>query len=200
MSQFFPVDASNITCPPTTLHSERLLLRQWQESDFAPFAQLNADLEVMRYFPAPLSREQSDASAELIRTRIAQQGWGLWALERKDNGQFIGFTGLAVPRRQLPFMPCVEIGWRLAREAWRQGYASEAARVALAHGFEVLDLAEIVSFTALTNLASQAVMRSIGMRNANYEFEHPALEEGSPLRRHCLYRLSREEWRRQRAV
>jgi hypothetical protein len=104
-----------------TRHTERLVLRQWREEDLEPFAQLNADPEVMRYFPAPLDREQSDAMVTRMRERIEVQGWGLWAVERRDTGAMVGFTGLAVPRHPLPFQPCVEVGWRLARGAWGHG-------------------------------------------------------------------------------
>ncbi len=180
---------------PLTLNTARLLLRPWRDSDRAPFAALNADPEVMEFFPALKSREQSDASIDLWTAQFAERGWSNWAVELRDSGAFIGFIGLSVPRRQLPFSPCVEIGWRLARAHWGQGVATEGARAALAAGFEQLGLAEIVSFTALTNLRSRAVMERLGMRSDSAEdFDHPALPEGHALRRHCLYRLTREDW------
>ncbi|MDC6168027.1 GNAT family N-acetyltransferase [Paucibacter sp. XJ19-41] len=179
---------------PLTLNTARLLLRPWRDSDRAPFAALNADPEVMEFFPALQSREQSDASIDLWTAQFAERGWSNWAVELRDSAAFIGFIGLSVPRRQLPFSPCVEIGWRLARAHWGQGLATEGARAALAAGFEQLGLAEIVSFTALTNLRSRAVMERLGMRSDSAEdFDHPALPEGHALRRHCLYRLTRED-------
>lgn len=171
------------------LTTPRLRLRQWQEQDLEPFAALNADPEVMRYFPGLQSRAASRASIDTWSAEIAGRGWSNWAVELPGSARFIGFVGLTVPRRALPFMPCVEIGWRFARAHWGQGYASEAARCALNVGFERLGLAEIVSFTALVNLRSRAVMERIGMVNAGEDFDHPALPEGSELRRHCLYRV-----------
>lgn len=156
---------------------------------------MNADPEVMRYFPALLSAEQTNAGIDIWLGQFHEQGWSNWAVERLDSGEFIGFVGLSVPRRQLPFSPCVEIGWRLKRAAWGHGYATEGARECLRAGFERLALDEIVSFTTMTNLPSVAVMKRIGMRDANADFEHPALQAGHPLRPHCLYKITRSEWR-----
>ena len=174
----------------------RLRLRQWREADRAPFAALNADSAVMEYFPALLSREASDKSLDASQAKLSEQGWGLWAVERRDSGAFIGFTGLSVPVRPLPFTPCVEIGWRLARAHWGCGFASEAARAALRAGFTRAGLNEIVSFTTLLNLRSRTVMERIGMQNANEDFDYPSLPEGHPLRRHCLYRLTKADWQK----
>lgn len=168
----------------------RLQLRQWHDSDLAPFAALNADAQVMEFFPERLSRAQSDAMAERCESLIAQNGWGFWAAELKSSGQFIGFVGLHRPTAALPFAPCVEIGWRLAPAYWGQGLATEAAQACLRAGFTHLDLPEIVSFTALQNVRSRAVMQRLGMQAAG-EFEHPSLAPGHALRAHCLYRLSR---------
>jgi len=176
--------------------SERLILRRWRECDRPPFAALNADPEVMRHFPATLGREQSDASIDFWDAQFAERGWSCWAVELRQGGAFIGFIGLSVPRRQLPFSPCVEVGWRLARPHWGQGLASEGARAALGVGFTRLKLAEIVSFTSLGNQRSRAVMERIGMTNAQEDFDHPAVAEGSPLRRHCLYRITHAQWQR----
>jgi RimJ/RimL family protein N-acetyltransferase len=179
----------------------RLHLRHWQDADRAPYAALNADAQVMRWFPALLSAEQSNAAVNRHQTQFAQHGWGLWAVERRDTGEFIGFVGLAVPRAELPCSPCVEVGWRLVRAHWHQGFATEAARAALQVGFEPLGLDEIVSFTALGNAPSRAVMQRIGMTHRpDQDFEHPGVPEGHPLRRHCLYRLSASDWRRQQAA
>lgn len=178
----------------------RLILRQWKPEDRAPFAALNGDPVAMEHFPATLSRAESDALADRIEGLIAERGWGFWAVELKATGEFIGFTGLHVPRADLPMSPCVEIGWRLSREHWGRGYATEAAEAALAIGFTRLDLAEIVSFTALRNLRSQKVMQRLGMQwDADGTFEHTSVPEGHPARTHCLYRLSRDAWAERQA-
>jgi RimJ/RimL family protein N-acetyltransferase len=174
------------------LETPRLYLRQWRDSDLAPFARLNADAEVMEFFPSRLDRQASDAMAGRIRAKIAERGWGLWAVEARASGEFIGFVGLQPPAAKLPFSPCIEIGWRLARACWGKGYATEAARESLRFGFEELGLDEIVSFTALGNRRSRAVMERIGMvEDPAGAFDHPSVPEGSPVRAHCLYRLRR---------
>lgn len=180
---------------PIEIETPRLVLRQWRERDREPFAAMNADPAVMEFFPSLQTREASDASIDAWQAQFARQGWSNWAAELRETGAFIGFVGLSVPRRVLPFSPCVEIGWRLARAHWGRGYATEGARAALRMGFEQLGLGEIVSFTTLGNLRSRAVMERIGMRNANEDFEHPAVPEGHALRWHCLYRIGREQWR-----
>jgi RimJ/RimL family protein N-acetyltransferase len=179
---------------PIEFETERLRLVAWQERHIAPFAEINADPEVMRYFPATLTEEQTRAGVEIWRSQFAELGWSNWAVELKRSGEFIGFVGLSVPRRQLPFSPCVEVGWRLARQFWGQGYATEAAKASLAAGFGRLGLSEVVSFTALANQPSRAVMERIGMRNTGRDFDQPALPEESSLRRHCLYVITRERW------
>jgi RimJ/RimL family protein N-acetyltransferase len=165
----------------------RLLLRQWRPSDRALFAQLNADPRVMEFFPSTLTREQSDAQADRFESFISEHGWGLWAVELKTDGSFVGFVGLSIPAAQLPFSPCIEIGWRLAFDYWGQGFATEAGEKALRVGFELLDLKEIVSFTAVINRRSRAVMERLRMTQSA-SFEHPSVPAGSPLREHCLYR------------
>ena len=177
------------------LVTQRLRLRQWRDDDLAPFAALNADPEVMRYFPAPLTREQSDQLAGRIRSKIERQGWGLWAVEVAGGPPFIGFVGLSRPTFEAPFVPAVEIGWRLARMGWGHGYATEAAGAALGFGFEQLGLREIVSFTSTVNERSIRVMRRLGMsHDAADDFDHPRVADG-PLRRHVLYRLAENQWR-----
>ena len=165
----------------------KVSLRQWQNSDLAPFAALNADPEVMRYFLCPLTREQSDALARRQRELIAHQGWGLWAVD--VDGEFAGFTGLAVPTFEAPFMPCVEIGWRLAREYWGRGVAYEAAQQALHHAFAELHLPEVLSFTAAMNDRSRRLMERLGLvRDLHGDFLHPRIPDGHELSRHVLYR------------
>lgn len=175
--------------------TERLRLRQWRPADREPFARLNADPRVMEFFPALLDRIASDAMANRLETQIAERGWGFWAVDVLGGENFIGFVGLHIPVPAIPCSPCVDVGWRLAFRHWGQGYASEAARGALHVGFELLDLSEIVSFTALQNRRSRAVMERLHMRETGETFEHPSVPIGNPLRRHCLYRLSREQWR-----
>jgi RimJ/RimL family protein N-acetyltransferase len=172
-----------------------LLLREWRDEDLAPFAVMNADPDVMRYFTATLARAESDALAARIRREMKEWGFGLWAVESPGEAPFIGFVGLSRPSFDAPFTPCVEIGWRLARRFWDKGYASEAAHAVLERGFGELGLREILSFTAAGNAASRRVMEKLGMaRDQDEDFEHPSLPVGHPLRRHVLYRLTRERW------
>ncbi len=145
----------------------------------------------MEFFPSTLSRVQSDAIARRCMSLIDERGWGFWALEIPGVAEFAGFVGLHVPKPSLPCSPCVEIGWRLAIEHWGKGYATEAANAALVFGFDQLGLAEIVAFTAELNLRSQRLMQKIGMTHRGEIFEHPDVSEGSPLRRHVLYRIAR---------
>ena len=177
------------------LQTERLLLRRWRPDDRTPFAALNADPEVMRHFPALATRRESDSIADRLDEHIEREGWGLWALEVRATGRFIGFTGLARPGFDAPFMPAVEIGWRLERAAWGQGFATEAARAAAAFAFEGLRLDEIVSLTVPANERSLAVMRRLGMQHDPAgDFDHPLVEQ-EHLRRHVLYRLTAAQWR-----
>ena len=170
------------------IETERLLLRPWRDADREPFAALNADPDVRRYFPSTLSRAESDAGVDRQMAHFAAHGFGLWALERRADGAFLGFTGLRILEPEDPPFPGIEIGWRLARHAWGCGHASEAARASLAYGFETLGLAEIVAFTAQTNLLSERVMQRIGMtHDPARDFDHPAVPEGHPLRPHILY-------------
>ncbi|MEO5669649.1 MAG: GNAT family N-acetyltransferase [Ramlibacter sp.] len=176
------------------LETPRLRLRQWRESDREPFAAMNADPVVMEFFESTQPRSFSDASINSWQAQFAAQGWSNWAVELLTSGEFIGFTGLSVPRRTFAFSPCVEVGWRLARRFWGMGFATEAASASLKVAFVQLTLPEVVSFTTVRNLRSRAVMARIGMRNANQDFEHPAISEGHPLRLHCLYRITRAQW------
>ena len=153
---------------------------------------MNADPAVMEYFPSTLTTQQSDRLIERIEEGFEANGYGLWALELRASGEFLGFTGLAMPAFEAHFMPAVEVGWRLAREAWGLGYATEAARAALAFGFKELDLDEIVSFTSTENRRSRAVMERIGMtHDLRDDFDHPSLSRDDPLRRHVLYRIGK---------
>lgn len=182
--------------PPPILNTERLALGDWTEADVAALAVLSADPGTMRYFPALPSRQQIEEMVARQRAALAAGRPGLFAVRTSAEGRFLGFVGLAETRFDAFFTPCVEIGWRLARDAWGHGYATEAARAVLEHGFVTLGLPEIVSFTAVLNQPSQAVMRRLGMHSDPEEdFDHPRVESGHPLQRHVLYRLRAEEWR-----
>jgi RimJ/RimL family protein N-acetyltransferase len=175
---------------PMSLQTERLLLRRWRPEDRAPFAAMNADPEVMEHFAARLTPAESDAFVDRIEAGFAEHGFGLWALEVRDTGEFIGFAGLSVPSFPAHFTPAVEVGWRLARPAWGHGYASEAARRALTEGFTTYGLAEVVSFPTVANVRSQAVMRRIGMtHDPADDFGHPRIAPDQPTHRHVLWRI-----------
>jgi RimJ/RimL family protein N-acetyltransferase len=171
--------------------TERLLLRAWRPEDRAPFAAMNADPAVMEFFPGLMPREQSDAFADVIEARFAAQGFGLWALELRDTGEFIGFTGLNPMPDGVPGAGGMEVGWRLARHAWKQGYATEAARAALQVAFEELELPEVWSMTAPQNLPSRAVMERIGLVHVA-DADHPRAPAW--LNPHVFYRIQRDAW------
>lgn len=182
--------AKRVAGTPRELRTDRLLLRRWVPADREPFAALNADPKVAEYLPGTLSRKESDAMIKRLEGHFDRHGFGFWALEIRD-GLCAGFVGLSVPRFEAHFTPCVEIGWRLGPTHWGRGYATEGARAALAFGFDVLGLEEIVSFTVPGNAASGRVMEKIGMTTDPADnFDHPSLAEGDPLRRHLLYRIS----------
>ena len=176
-----------------TITTSRLLLRQWREDDKVPYAALNADPDVMEHFPSTLTRAQSDEMVDVMAAVLEEKGRGLWATEVIATGTFIGFIGLSVPRFETAFTPCVEIGWRLAKHAWGNGYAPEGARAVLAFGFEHVELPndEIVSFTTEANTKSRRVMEKIGLvHDPSRDFDHPLLPDWSG-RRHVLYAITR---------
>lgn len=179
-----------------SLETPRLILRPWEARDLAPFAALNADPEVMRHFPGTLTRERSDTLVANLGARALVDGFGFLAAERRGDGAFLGMIGTARVRMPgLALDGAVEVGWRLARAHWGRGYATEGAAAAIDHAFAVTDAPEVVAFTAIQNLPSQAVMRRLGMRHApERAFAHPNLPEGSPLRPHVLWTVSRAEW------
>jgi ribosomal-protein-alanine N-acetyltransferase len=184
---------------PPHLETERLILRRWCSNDAEAFAAMNADPEVMRYFRVQPNRRQSDAMLERVREKWRQDGVSFWAVELKGTGNahtgLIGFCGLNWPTFPTHLGPCVEVGWRLARHTWGKGYATEAARASLAHGFGAMRLAEVVAFSVADNWRSRAVMERLGMtRNPDDDFNDPDEAVDSPLRRLVLYRLCREEW------
>ena len=173
--------------------SERLGFRRWTDADKEPFARMNADPQVMEYFPKPLTREESDRLIERFEQHTEERGFGIWAVERKEDGAFIGYIGLLEVGFDAGFRDAIEIGWRLDNKFWKQGYATEGAKACLSYAFGVLGLTEICSFTAAINGPSETVMQRIGMVKVK-DFDHPKLEEGSPLRRHVLYKIKVDSW------
>ena len=177
--------------------TRRLVLRGFLEADREPFARMNADPEVMRHLQGPMSRERSDAFVRRIGACWAERGYGLWALERRDSGEFLGYTGLW-PADVLPSGPAVEVGWRLARPAWGHGFATEAATEALRLAFTDVGLDEVVSFTPAVNTASLGVMRRIGLRrDPGRDFDHPRVDATAypELVRHLVHALDASAWR-----
>jgi RimJ/RimL family protein N-acetyltransferase len=174
--------------PETILITNRLKLRLWYEDDTEPFIKLNNDPEVMRFFPSIQTADETLQQIARIKKHFTDYGYGLYAVERLDNQQFIGYTGFAHPSFQSYFTPCVEVGWRLSRENWGQGFATEAAIACINHGFTTLGFNEIYSFTAVINLPSINVMKKSGLEYIG-EFEHPALPDGHRLKTHVLYKI-----------
>lgn len=180
--------------PVVPLRTERLLMRGFRRSDLEPFGEMNADPVVMEHFARPMTRQDTEAFVDRIMGHWQERGWGLWALERSDTGEFIGFAGLWPVRFESAFEPKVEVGWRLAAAHWGHGFATEAARAALGFAFDTLGWQEVTSFTAVGNLRSQAVMERLGMRReARWDFEHPSVPVGHPVRPHVFYRISRAD-------
>lgn len=175
------------------LQTKRLILRQWTKGDFPPFADMCQDEDVMEFFPKLQTPEQSYATGKKIQSLIDDRGWGFWAVEIPNEYKFIGFVGLHIPDN-MPFSPCVEIGWRLAKEYWGHGYATEAAQEALRYAFTTLHLQEVVSFTTVSNLRSQAVMKKIGMSNSDNNFMHPDIDSTHHQCEHVLYKITKGEW------
>lgn len=178
------------------METKRLILRQWKDEDYVAYAELNADPDVMKYFPKTYSKSESDDQADLIRKLIAENGWGFWAVELKTTGQFIGFVGLngIDENSDIPNAPFIEIGWRLSSEFWGVGYAPEAAERALGFAFETLSAPAIYAFTPLQNEPSKRVMQKLGMVDTYQDFNHPKVLAGNPLERHCLYGITKEQW------
>jgi RimJ/RimL family protein N-acetyltransferase len=178
------------------IRTERLLLRRWRDDDRPAVAAMNLDPAVMEHFQGLTSPEDSGAFVDRIEAHWEEHGWGLWAVEVPGVAPFVGFTGLW-PATQVLGWPSVEVGWRLARAHWGNGYATEAAGEALRFGFEDLGLEEIVSFTVPQNDRSRRVMERIGLvRDEAGDFDHPRVDGVAhpELVRHVLYRLDRATW------
>jgi RimJ/RimL family protein N-acetyltransferase len=174
----------------------RLLLRPWRDSDSAPFSAMNADREVMEFFPEQLSHDESDHMIARIQAHQEKHGFCFFATEVIGKAAFIGFVGIQHVPFEAGFTPAVEIGWRLARPYWNRGLATEAAQAVLNYSFETLKLEEVVSYAVSGNMRSRRVMEKISMRHDHAaDFDHPLLPVGHSLRRHVLYRLRRSEWR-----
>lgn len=176
------------------IETQRLRLRKWRESDKEPFAKMNADREVMRYFPSTRTEEQSNTLVDQLTQLIDRVGYGFWAAERKDSSQFIGFIGINYTESGLPFAPCVDIGWRLAQAHWGQGFATEGALASLDYAFNQTDLKKVVSMTPVPNTPSENVMLKIGMLKCAENFHHPEVPIGHDLSEHVLYELTKRQW------
>lgn len=173
-------------------YTQRLLLRKWKDTDLSPFSEINKDPKVLEFLPGPLTDVETAEFIHRIQVHFQEFGFGLWAVELKGTGEFIGYVGLSVPGFKAHFTPCVEIGWRLSPPHWRKGYATEAATKVLEIGFSEFSLAEIVSFTVPENHRSIQVMEKIGMtRNQADDFCHPKLPAGHQFSRHLLYRIQK---------
>ncbi len=171
------------------METPRLRLRDWEETDLEPFRRLNADEEVMAYFPKTLSTEETNAFYKSIVSEFKECGFGLYAVEVKESKAFIGFIGFHRATFEADFTPCIEIGWRLKQEAWGKGYATEGAEACLQYGFNKLGLRDVYSFTADVNAPSKNVMIKLGMSFIK-TFDHPNVEEGSPLNKHVLFHIN----------
>lgn len=174
------------------IETERLILRAWRESDAAPFHAMSNDLQVMEFLGPPQSRAESDAAIDRQNALIATLGHGFWAIERRDDGAFLGFCGLKPGPGNTPIQGEIEAGWRLARPFWQQGYAREAAQASLAWGWKNLDVPSIAAITTADNRRSWGLMERLGMvRQPRDDFDHPNVPANSPLRRHITYRIAR---------
>ncbi len=178
------------------IESKRLVLRQWQDSDRQHFAEMNVDTDVMRYFPALLTRQESNKRLDEIIALIDKNGWGFWAVELRQTGEFIGCVGLNEVEidEAIPATPFVEIGWRLRQAYWGKGYTFEAATACLDYAFSTLRLDNIYALTALINEPSRRLMEKLAMHNTLQDFNHPQVAKGHRLERHCLYKIKRKTY------
>jgi RimJ/RimL family protein N-acetyltransferase len=174
------------------VETERLRLRDWCDTDRGVFAAMNADPEVMRYFPETQSREESNASVDRCVARLNNDGFGFWAAELKETGEFIGFIGVQRAPNYLPCAPAIEIGWRLVKHVWGRGLAPEGAMASLDYAFREIGAGEVIAITTVNNTPSRRVMEKVGMsHDLSGDFDHPMVPEGNPARPHVLYRVRR---------
>jgi len=178
-----------------TLKTERLILRPWEERDLKPFSHINCDPQVMEFYPHLLNYDESAALMHKMIADFSLRGYGFWAVEKQISSTFIGYIGLNYWDLQMPFSPCIDIGWRLSSKEWGHGYAIEGATAALDFGFQIIQLEEIVAMATSGNIRSHRVMQKLGMKSDPQEnFEHPKVPKGDPLSLRLLYRLSKQEW------
>jgi RimJ/RimL family protein N-acetyltransferase len=173
------------------IDTPRLILRPWRDADREPYAAMMADPDVGYWLGATLDKAQANAQIDRFEAGASGRGPGFLAIERRDDGAFLGAACLREVPANHPLSGEIEIGWRLARSAWGAGYATEAARALLAEGFGALGCSEIVAFTAVSNMRSRAVMERLDfVRRPERDFDHPALADGHPLRSHVVYARS----------
>jgi RimJ/RimL family protein N-acetyltransferase len=175
------------------IETERLNLHTWTNEDTVPFIEMCADRKVMEFLSEPLTPDEAKTTIRRIKDHFKKHGFGLYALEKKDTKSFIGFTGFMIPNFEHYFTPCIEIGWRIKNDEWKQGYATEAAKACLNFGFKKLGFEKVYSFTSIHNLASQRVMQKIGLHNKG-RFYHPLLDPNHFLCEHQLYCITKNEF------
>lgn len=181
--------------PNTHLETERLILREWKKSDHEKFARINHDPLIMEYFPRTLDAKDTDKLVERFQKHFKKYGYGFYALELKESGEFIGFVGINHVEIDVPFKPAVEIAWRLDYEYWGQGYATEAAQAVLRHAFSELGLKEVVAYTVFDNNRAIHIIEKLGMkRDPKGDFSYPKLPDDHPMSRHVLYRLKQKDF------
>lgn len=174
------------------LKTKKLILRQWQESDFPFYAKLTADREIMKFFPRTLSLEESTFTAKKFMKLIANRSWGFWAVEEKSSGKFIGYAGLHAPQTQFPFSPCVEIAWRMPEKYWENGYALEAGKEILTCAFKTIGLEKVLYFSSIHNVKAEEIVKELGMLKQEENFYHPFVERGHKLSEHYLYEIKKQ--------
>jgi RimJ/RimL family protein N-acetyltransferase len=175
--------------------SERLGFRNWSGKDLTEFSKLNADLEVMEHFPKPLTEKETADFIDRLKKHYADNGFNYFATEVLDSGEFIGFIGLAFKDFKTEFTPAVDIGWRLKKSSWGNGYATEGASRCLEFGFNQLNLEKIIATCTEKNVKSENVMKKIGMGKIG-NFKHPLLEEYPEYQKCICYAVTKETWQR----
>jgi ribosomal-protein-alanine N-acetyltransferase len=174
------------------LETEHLILRQWKEEDLITYAKITSSKEVMRYFPKTLTTEQSNTAARKFMKLVEERSWGFLAVEEKSSGKFIGYAGLHAPQSKFPFSPCVEIAWRMADKYWENGYVLEAGEKIIAYAFEIIGLEELVYFSSLQNVKGEKVVKVLGMKKEDKNFNHPFVKVEHKLSEHYLYTIKKQ--------